>query len=194
MFCVFLVTFTLFSGCVEESNSGKHAVTLHFKDVKGNPITGVGVQTFGNYNTTNSEGNVIFTMEGDFPYNINVFYQGDMITYYKVYPTKKYYEYTLENSRFTKCNIELLDSTHNYDGLWTSIYGIANNTGASGYCAVTADLFEGNMQTSDYNKTPIDSKTEKIYIAGGEKQAFVFNNSVPIDALKNHYSVSIKGV
>jgi hypothetical protein len=145
IFCIILVTFTLFSGCTSESNSvnQEHAVTLHFIDVNRHPLADAHVKIWNNLGVnssiTNSKGDVVFTMQDNISSNIEVTYQGNSTAYTLLPPIGNYREIIFEKSPYPQCNI-VSHKSNKIGGQWT-VYGYVNNTGSHGTCIITVELF-----------------------------------------------------
>ncbi len=187
-----LAIFTLFSGCT--SGNQKHEVTLHFIDDKGHPVVDIPVEApdkdRNNYGKTDSDGNVVFQMYGDNNYEIEVVYDEYHSTR-TVYPKENYYTFTLKPPPFPRCNIESQSST-DINGKWT-FNGFANNTGTSGTCKITVELFVGDIISGNYEHVPVDTKTETLYIPSGGNKSFSINVNDPKNTASS-FSISIEAV
>ena len=181
---IVLIVFLLVCGCI---GSGNHKVTLHFKDRNGNPIDGAQVETVKNTGLTDKEGNVVFNLEGNFPYDIKVYNQETTYTFYQVYPTGNYYEYTLEGSPRAICIIDPLSlkADHDNKGIWTSVHIDVKNTGSSGNCTLILDLYEGDT-FKDNTLTLVETIKQSVYVeSGGIYQPFEIKIKEPRDSISS---------
>lgn len=100
-FGIMLIGAIYISGCVSSSS---HAVTLSFHDRFGNSLSGATVTSSSMQSTifenaqsgsTDSSGNVVFSMVSTEKYNITVTYHGKQKTY-QLYPAESYYSWMIQ--------------------------------------------------------------------------------------------------
>jgi hypothetical protein len=117
-FCILIIAVSLMSGCVSSPSqdiypqsvnsqvTSPHLVTLRIADGIGNPLIGAGVIAVFNSTTaqtemlnpskqtgtTDSSGNIVFSLSGNVKYDILITYQGIQQSY-QIYPQGNYYQF-----------------------------------------------------------------------------------------------------
>ena len=107
LFSILILAVILMSGCTGNSSQAvsPHVVTLSFVDVYGNPLVGAKISTAYNSTTassgvlnpssqsgtTDTSGNIVFTMSSNVKYDVVLTYEGNQQSY-QIYPQHDFYQ------------------------------------------------------------------------------------------------------